>query len=538
MVAFTALRDARPQELAEAAQAWERRARLTRQAEEDLRFEVIEQLRSWRGIAAQKALTTLTTLREELIEAVKAMHAIAEVLETAATQLRRAQADLIDAIEYAHRQGLTVEDDGSVSWLDWNPLDWAEDRAAAQRAADLIADALRRATEADTDARADLQVGKLVGADRASGTALSLRDDPRVESAAGTVRTLLAAAGSTGFFEFDGNRDELQRIAATIENLSPSEREALLAQFSDDELVTLRGYLQGNSDSWINPFDANGLGHWARLDLDTALLSTVSADSVTRLTSVWPKLEPTPPDGAEYAEVGGPLDDGAKSWRDVNQGGVGDCWALAVLAGKGRADPGFYENMIQPNPNGTVSVRLYDDAGNPHWVTVTGELPVDGGDLAGARGDYGDANAATTENWPAYVEKALARAYADDSAADDPAGGYDDLNLDSASNAYQYLTGNEAHYQEIEDVSSAEIAAHLESGEPVTISTKGTSDELYIHANESGKLVGNHLYFVKDVLPNGDVVLGNPWGAGHPQGEITLTREELRRYTHGATVPE
>ncbi|MGH8572037.1 MAG: hypothetical protein ACREX8_05610 [Gammaproteobacteria bacterium] len=77
------------------------------------------------------------------------MQHVSDILGAAGMAITRAHADLLSAIEYAHRKGLTVEDDGSVSWLDWNPLEWAADREAAQHAADLIDDALRRANEAD-----------------------------------------------------------------------------------------------------------------------------------------------------------------------------------------------------------------------------------------------------------------------------------------------------------------------------------------------------------------------------------------------------
>ncbi len=418
----------------------------------------------WSGPASQAATRRLNRLIEQLTEARKAVQQVSDILDRGCTAITSAQADLFSAIEYAHRSGLTVHDDGSVSWLDWNPLEWGQDRAAAQQAADGIEDALRRATEADADAAADLRVARLVGQDEASLQALSMSDDPQVEGAVERFDELLDKAGS---FELDGNRDELQQMADVIRGLSPAEREAFLAQLSDEDLRTLRGHLRDTSDVL---WSENGLPRWDRLDLETSLLSSVSGESVRRLSGVWPQLSPTPPDGSEYQQPGGPLDDGDRTWRDVNQGGVGDCWALAPLAGKGMQDPSFYDDMMRQNPNGTVSVRLYDDGGNPRWVTVTAGLPVDeDGDLVGVSGD-GSTDAARAENWPAYVEKALARSYED---GDDSTSGYDNLVADWPDRSVEILTGEKAHNIDAADADTADIGRRVDSGQIVTVSTEG-----------------------------------------------------------------
>lgn len=392
MVTFAQLRAARPDVLADAAEAWEQRARATGRRAVELQAEVLDGLTRWSGPAARAATAKLNHLISELTEARTAMQHVSDILGEAGTAITRAQADLLSAIEYAQRKGLTVEHDGSVSWLDWNPLEWAADREAAQHAADLIEDALRRANEADADAAADLRVARLVGQDRAPLTALSMSDDPQVERAVQRFHELLGEAGS---FEFNGNRDELRQITDVIAGLSPAERDAFLAQLSDEDLKAWRQHLRGTSDMLWNE---DGLPHWDRLDLDTSLLSAVSGATVDRLAEAWPQLQPTPPDGSEYTKPGGPLDDGHRSWRDVNQGGVGDCWVLAALAGQGRHDPSFYDQLVQQNPNGTVSVRLYDDESNPHRVTVTGDLPADEGVLAGASGDFFTRNSGSAEN--------------------------------------------------------------------------------------------------------------------------------------------
>lgn len=528
MVTFAQLRAARPNVLTGAAEAWEQQARATGRRAVELHTEVLDGLTRWSGPAARAATAKLNHLIGELTEARTAMQHVSDILGEAGTAITRAQADLLSAAEYAHRRGLTVEDDGSVSWLDWNPLEWAADREAAQHAADLVEGALRRANEADADAAADLRVARLAGQDKAPLSALSMSDDPQVESAVQRFHELLGEAGS---FEFNGNRDELQQIAEVIAGLSPAERDAFLAQLSDEDLRTWRQYLRGTSDVLWN---ADGLPRWDRLDLDTSLLSAVSGETVNRLTEAWPQLQPTPPDGSEYAKPGGPPDDGTRNWQDINQGGVGDCWALATLAGQGKNAPSFYDQMLQQNANGTVSVRLYDDEGNAHRVTVTGDLPADSnGKLAGASGDSGDRDMATAENWPAYIEKALARTYED---GDESTSGYQNLDGDAPANAFRHLTGYEADSKNVIDVNTDAIKERVDAGQPVVVSTKGSSDDIYIYENESGPLAGNHAYFVKDVLPDGRVVLGNPWGPGYTTSEVVLDQEELREHGVAITV--
>lgn len=70
------------------------------------------------------------------------------------------------------------------------------------------------------------------------------------------------------------------------------------------------------------------------------------------------------------------------------------------------------------------------------------------------------------------------------------------------------------------------------------ISTEGHDQGPYIHSNDSGNLVGGHAYFVKDVLPDGRVLLGNPWGSDSPDGEVILTQEEIHEYGTKVTVED
>jgi len=161
MVTFAQLRDAQPSSLAEAAETWTLRAKDMAQRAAEMESEVLGLLTRWSGPASQAATQKINWLVDKLTEARTAMQHVSDILDPACRAITAAQADLVSAVEYAHRGGLTVEDDGSVSWLDWNPLEWERDHEAAQHASDLIQDALRRANEADADAAADLRVAQL-----------------------------------------------------------------------------------------------------------------------------------------------------------------------------------------------------------------------------------------------------------------------------------------------------------------------------------------------------------------------------------------
>ena len=242
MVTFAQLLNAQPSSLAEAAETWELRAKDMGRRAAEIEAEVLGLLTRWSGSASQAAIQKLNELVEKLTDAHTAMQHVSDILDPAGRAITAAQADLVGAVEYAHRSGSTVEDDGSVSWLDWNPLEWGKDRETAQHASDLIQDALRRANEADAEAAADLRVAQFVAQDKASVSALSMSDDPQVEKAVEGFHELLDEAGS---FELDGNRDKLQEITNIIQCLSPTEREAFLAQLSDEDLRTLQQHTCG-----------------------------------------------------------------------------------------------------------------------------------------------------------------------------------------------------------------------------------------------------------------------------------------------------
>lgn len=59
---------------------------------------------------------------------------------------------------------------------------------------------------------------------------------------------------------------------------------------------------------------------------------------------------------------------------DVNQGGIGDCSALAVFASMAYLYPNFIEDIITNNGNGSYTVKMYDPEGQEVDVTVSSKF--------------------------------------------------------------------------------------------------------------------------------------------------------------------
>ena len=76
-----------------------------------------------------------------------------------------------------------------------------------------------------------------------------------------------------------------------------------------------------------------------------------------------------------YSAVATPLyGSGGPSMADVNQGYLGDCYLLSVLAEVAHQDPSLISSMITDNGDNTYGVRFFVD-GAARYVTVDNELP-------------------------------------------------------------------------------------------------------------------------------------------------------------------
>ena len=129
-----------------------------------------------------------------------------------------------------------------------------------------------------------------------------------------------------------------------------------------------------------------------------------------------------------YSPVSGSLfGANGPSYLDVQQGALGDCWLLASLAEVAARDPSDIRNMFTYDgttmENGSVvglyTVRFFDNAGAPEYVTVDTELPSGGGYydqpvngvlwVALAEKAYAEANGAGIRHHPASGQRLLRR---------------------------------------------------------------------------------------------------------------------------------
>jgi len=342
---------------------------------------------------------------------------------------------------------------------------------------------------------------------------------------------------------FNGNRDELERLAERIRSLSPAEAESLVRSLSPEELAALNAVITDTGDTWLNPIDHNGLEPWQRQELSSSLLAKLTPEQQAKLQAAMPWTQPgfdttdvaldgqnsqtgEQADGMRYGPPPDkPLFHDGVAGTDINQGSFADCWALASLAALAQQDPAYVQSGFRENPNGTISVRLFDKDGHERWVTVTRDLPVTAdGSLAGAQ------NGSSNELWPAYYEKALAQMYQDDTggAPDGRAGNpvydraengtYAGLEWDYTDKAPPYITGQASH-----DVHGFDgVREAIASQEGVLVATLGSKPD-----GAPGAYHARHVYYVKGF--EGDkIVLGNPWGPGHP--DMTLTEDEYTRW--------
>jgi hypothetical protein len=353
---------------------------------------------------------------------------------------------------------------------------------------------------------------------------------PSAEDITAALEAIQALDGKD--FGVNGNRDDLQEIAEQLRDLSDAELDALLIRIPAEDLRRL------NDLMWIN----DGLPRGQRQSLLSDMMSRVGHTSLSKLTDAFPWVRTSADNSVpfENGEIAGwevPSDplfapDGSGqlvSNDDLMQGRFGDCWYLSSLAAIAQRDPEFIQEGIRQNPNGTVSVRIWDQSGEVQWVTVTPELPVKpDGTPASA---YGQG-----ETWPAYYEKAFAQVYSEDND-DLPAGTYGAIEGDFTEKSPSYLTGNDAQDAGAFYMSDYDAAREAwENGHPVTISTPSEADGYPESWN--GSYATSHAYYVKGFDENGNVIVGNPWG---PDSGLVVTPEQFNEYFENPqmiTIPQ
>lgn len=348
-------------------------------------------------------------------------------------------------------------------------------------------------------------------------------------------------------FGANGNRDDLRKVSKTLDGLTAAELDALITKADPADLARYNELVNDTGDSWLTPFDENGLPEAERRDTLSLMLSKVGPENLDKLTHAFPGVQPTFTNSAAYKNGGNsqndqnnsgihwqtptdPLFNGDVSADDVNQHQFGDCWFVASLAGVAQKDPQFIKDGIKQNPNGTVSVRVWDEQGNFHWVTMTADLPTDTN--GNPIGTYGNG-----DTWSAYYEKAFALSYKDE----DGQTGYGGIEGDDPKLAAPFLTGHTGRditkdggflgLGTEEDKSLGSLKKAFDSGKAVTVSTPDDESLDKHHPTEWGTAYcSNHAYYVRGFTGDGKVILGNPWGVASGYPPLTVTQEQFNKY--------
>ncbi|AFZ20253.1 C2 family cysteine protease [Allocoleopsis franciscana] len=110
-----------------------------------------------------------------------------------------------------------------------------------------------------------------------------------------------------------------------------------------------------------------------------------------------------------YKQASGSLFQNGISYQDIDQGGVGDCYFVASLAGTAFRSPDTIRDMFIDNNDGTFTVRFFN-GDKADYVTVDKYLPTTaGGNAVFAGWGGGSYNESNNELWVALAEKAYAQ---------------------------------------------------------------------------------------------------------------------------------
>lgn len=205
---------------------------------------------------------------------------------------------------------------------------------------------------------------------------------------------------------------------------------------------------------------------------------------------------------------------------DVDQGLTGDCYFLASIATIAEQNPAVLRDLIQPNPDGSYTVTLYEEQDGqlvPIQVAVdaanidpNGALPGDGG-----------------ENWTQILELAFAESR----------GGYKAIEGGWGYQGMTTLTGEESEAYTTSWMGFEHLAYLHEEGYGLTVGTsidyQGPGFNIPDASDKASAEYGmlpQHEYFISEVNEaDQTVTLRNPWEWAEP--EIVIPFEDLQDYT-------
>ena len=330
------------------------------------------------------------------------------------------------------------------------------------------------------------------------------------------AQNALKTLAITAIFGFPG-------LTQTLKNLTPAERTWVLEHLPPGTLDRLLSQLDPQRDH----------------DTYEWLARNLSGDQLDQLATADPHhvWHPSFTDGSNNYTWGqqGVTNPPDASLSSLHQGQLGDCHLLASLGALERSDPGYLNQHITTNPNGTYTVTLYKD-GHPFQVTVTPDVPLNqSGNVGYAQNTDGNMNA-----YQVY-EKAVAQA-SEQGLVDlnDQPGGYADENGGWSDRDLAVLTGHSASSTPSSSVDAGQIQTALDNKQPVTIDTVGQSGKDLYNSSNNQYLVADHQYYVQSVNQNAHpptVTLVNPWGADDPHnGTVTITLDQLHQQTNHVQI--
>ena len=345
-------------------------------------------------------------------------------------------------------------------------------------------------------------------------------DPKKAKSVLADLRTFLAESKNGGV-----SKERMEawfNMLETVKGMDPNAASVILGALSDKELKALHDEIGGIPENHMN----------SATDFYSFVLAGATREQVDHLKDLW-DLNPAGKDDWGPRDAGVSLfyppyvvpGENGGTAIGAEQGSVDDCWMLAKLNAIVTADPDWPMEHVRDNNNGTVSVKFYDGDGKPYWVTVTDEVS----DSAA----YNDGGP-NESSWAIYYEKAMA---ADDHSPGGLVGGpgYDGLTAGFSDSADEYMTGKESDTVKFTgldlfaDPYEAAVEAH-DNGEGVVAGNWGNDGMPW--ADEDDDLKQWHVYYVKDILPNGDVLLGNPWG----EEDVTMSPGDFNTYLEDVSV--